>query len=80
MALFDQDQVLYSYESWDAQEDAAVQNDLVRAMIDEGYQANMIRFETGTVLNGGGGMEHMASFNYAYNISALRDWLFGQSR
>lgn len=80
MALFDQDQVPYSYESWDAQEDAEVQNDLVQALIDKGYQANMIRFETGTVLNGEGGMEHMASFNYAYKISALRDWLFEQSR
>ena len=63
-----------------AQEDAEVQNDLVQALIDKGYQANMIRFETGTVLNGEGGMEHMASFNYAYKISALRDWLFEQSR
>jgi predicted peptidase len=80
MALFDQDQVPYSYQSWDAQEDADAQNDLVQAMIDEGTQANMIRFETGTVLNGEGGMEHMASFNYAYKISALRDWLFEQSR
>ena len=80
MALFDQDQVPYSYQSWDAQEDADAQNDLVQAMIDEGNQANMIRFETGTVLNGEGGMEHMASFNYAYKISALRDWLFEQSR
>ena len=80
MALFDADQVSYSYESWDAQEDAAVQNEKVQAMIDEGSQANMIRFETGTVLNGGNGMEHMASFNYAYKISALRDWLFEQSK
>jgi len=38
----------------------------------------MIRFETGTVLNGGSGMEHMASFNYAYKLEAVRDWLFEQ--
>ena len=80
MALFDQDQAAYTFESWDAQEDADTQNSLVQAMIDEGLQANMIRFETGTVLDGGSGMEHMASFNYAYKISALRDWLFEQSR
>ena len=60
--------------------DAHAQNDLVHTMIDEGNQANMIRFETGTVLNGEGGIKHMASFNYAYKISALRDWLFEQSR
>ena len=80
MALFDQDQEPYTYESWDAQEDADTQNSLVQSMIEEGLKANMIRFETGTVLNGGNGMEHMASFNYAYKISALRDWLFEQSR
>lgn len=80
MALFNQDQVSYTYESWDAQADADTQSSLVQDMINEGVQANMIRFETGTVLNGGGGMEHMASFNYAYKISALRDWLFEQSK
>ena len=80
MALFDQDQVPYNYESWDAQEDSDTQNALVQSMIEENHQANMIRFETGTVLNGGSGMEHMASFNYAYKISALRDWLFEQSK
>ena len=49
-------------------------------MIAEGNTANMIRFETGSVLNGEGGMEHMASFNYAYKLSTVRDWLFEQSK
>ena len=49
-------------------------------MLDEGNTANMIRFETGTVLNGGDGMEHMASFNYAYKLTAVRDWLFEQTK
>ncbi len=80
MALFDRDQKPYSYETWDAQDDEDTQNDRVNAMIEAGYPANMIRFETGTVLNGGNGMEHMASFNYAYRIGALRDWLFAQSK
>ena len=60
--------------------DDDAQNANVQEMIETGYPANMIRFETGTVLNGSSGMEHMASFNYAYKISALRDWLFEQSR
>lgn len=33
----------------------------------------------GTVLGDGGGMEHMASFYYAYQLSAVRDWLFEQT-
>ena len=41
----------------------------------------MVRFETGTVFKEGeSGMEHMASFNYGYRLSAVRDWLFAQSK
>ena len=80
MALFDQDGTSYSYGSWDAQEDEDTQNSNVIALAAEGLDANMIRFETGTVLNGGSGMEHMASFNYAYKLETVRDWLFEQEK
>lgn len=80
MALFDKDQVPYSYGTWSAQEDADTQSDNVANLIKEGNDANMIRFETGSVLNGGSGMEHMASFNYAYKLADVRDWLFAQSK
>lgn len=80
MAMFDGDQISYSFETWNAQDDLDVQNENVESMIAEGNAANMIRFETGSVLNGEGGMEHMASFNYAYKLSAVRDWLFEQSK
>ena len=51
----------------------------VDALLAEGLGANMIRFETGTVFKEGQtGMEHMASFNYAYKLTAVRDWLFEQ--
>ena len=39
MALFDQDQVPYSYESWDAQLEEDTQNENVQAMIAEGNAA-----------------------------------------
>ena len=80
MALFDQDGVSYSYGTWDAQADEETQAANVQTLLDEGHAANMIRFETGTVLNGGNGMEHMASFNYAYKLSTVRDWLFEQTK
>ena len=80
MALFDNDGVPYSYGTWDAQLDEETQNANVQALIDEGNTANMIRFETGTVLNGGNGMEHMASFNYAYKLTSVRNWLFEQTK
>ena len=48
-------------------------------LLAEGLNANMIRFETGTVFKEGeSGMEHMASFNYGYKLTAVRDWLFEQ--
>ena len=80
MALFDNAGVPYSYGTWDAQADEETQKANVQALLDEGNTANMIRFETGTVLNGGDGMEHMASFNYAYKLTAVRDWLFEQTK
>jgi predicted peptidase len=80
MTLFDNDGVPYSYGTWDARADEETQEANVQALLDEGNTANMIRFETGTVLNGGDGMEHMASFNYAYKLTAVRDWLFEQTK
>ena len=80
MAMFDADGVSYSYGTWDAQDDAGAQSAAVAALLEKGADANMIRFEAGTVLNGQSGMEHMASFNYGYRLTAVRDWLFAQSR
>ncbi len=80
MQMFDSDGIPYTYAEWDAQDPADVQNAAAQALIAQGLNANMVRFTTGSVLNGGTGMEHMASFNYAYKISAVRDWLFAQSK
>ena len=81
MAMFDADGVAYSYGAWSAQDSAETQDAAVGALLQEGLDANMIRFETGTVFKEGQtGMEHMASFNYAYELTAVRDWLFAQSK
>ncbi len=80
MAMFDADSIGYSYGEWNAQNTQEEQNAAVEALLGEGHNANMIRFEIGSVLNGGSGMEHMASFNYGYKIPAVRDWLFEQSK
>lgn len=81
MAMFDADSVAYSYGTWNAQDSSEVQDAAVAELLAEGLNANMIRFETGTVFKEGQtGMEHMASFNYAYKLTAVRDWLFEQSK
>ena len=67
------------YGTWSAQNSAEAQDAAVEALLSEGLDANMIRFETGTVCKEGQtGMEHMASFNYAYKLEAVRDWLYVQ--
>ena len=81
MAMFDADGVAYSYGTWSAQDSAEAQDAAVETLLQEGLDANMIRFETGTVFKAGQtGMEHMASFNYAYKLEVVRDWLFEQSK
>lgn len=78
MDMLDDAGVSYSYGEWNAQDEH--QNTAAESLIAEGNQANFIRFETGSVLNGGEGMEHMASFNYGYKIDAVRDWIFEQTK
>lgn len=81
MALFDEMGVPYVFDSWSAQNDEEEQDAAVNAMLAENCSANFIRFETGSVLQEGqSSMEHMASFNYAYKLAAVRSWLFEQSR
>ena len=79
-AMFDVDGVKYTYAEWDAQLSDEEQTANVEKLLAENLDANMVRFETGTVLNGGTGMEHMASFNYGYKLTAVRDWIFEQSK
>ena len=85
MEVFDGDGAAYSHAEWSAQDDAEAQNAAVAAMLAEGNSANFVTFTLGTTLaegqtSGGGAGEHMTSFDYAYKIEAVRDWLFGQEK
>lgn len=67
--------------SWSAKLPAAEQDRLAKQLIDKGGNINFIRWEAGTVLpEGGKGMEHNASFDYAYKLTPVRDWLFEQHK
>jgi len=83
MEVFDSDGAAYSHAEWSAQDDAETQNAAVEALLAEGNSANFVTFELGTTLaegqtSGGGAGEHMTSFDYAYKIEGVRDWLFEQ--
>ena len=81
MAMFDQDNVAYTHEEWSAQNDRADQNAAVESMIAQGMDANFITFTKGTtVVGGASGSEHLTSFDYAYKLEAVRDWLFAQHK
>lgn len=81
MEMFDADGVPYSYGTWNAQNSEEEQAEAVAELLSAGLNANMIRFETGSVIKEGeNNMEHMASFQYGYKLSAVRDWLFEQTR
>lgn len=85
LSLFDADGAAYSHGEWGAQDSAEAQNAAVAAMLSEGNNANFITFTLGTTLAegqtaGGGAGEHMTSFDYAYKLEAVRDWLFTQSK
>ena len=67
--------------TWSAKLPPAEQERLAEALIAKGGSINFVCFEKGSVLPASGqGMEHMASFDYGYKISAVRDWLFEQSK
>lgn len=64
---------------WSAKLPSDEQNAKVAEMLAKGNAINFISFSKGSVLpESGRGMEHMASFDYAYKLGAVRDWLFEQ--
>ena len=72
MDLFKKDGVSYSYlENLDPDASADEKNEKITDLLKSGDQANFVRFD---------GLDHMASFNYAYDLEAVRDWLFAQSK
>ena len=77
--MFDGDGASYTYGEWNCKDED--QNEKAQALISEGLAANMIRFEKSFTDDSGNqqSLTHMLSFNYAYKIEAVRDWLFEQS-
>jgi len=71
----------YSTATWDATWSSDEFAAAVASILSEGNRINIATFELGTVLPEGvavGTNEHMYSFDYAYKIEAVRDWLFAQ--
>lgn len=72
-----------SLEDLDAQ--SGDNNDKVNEMLNKNNKINFISFKSGTVTTDSsdspmGSSEHMASFDYAYKLDSLRNWLFKQHK
>lgn len=73
--------VQYTFAEWSAKLPETRQSELAATMLEKGAPVNIFEFEPKTVLpDNGKGSEHMYSFDYAYKIQAVRDWLFKQSK
>ena len=81
-AMLDEDAVAYSIiTGLDAQSDRDELNSAVQGILDEGNSLNFIQWEAGTVLVGSSiNSEHMASFDYGYKLSSVRDWILNQAK
>ncbi len=82
MTMFDEDGIAYGAVTLNAKDSSKAIEEGIETVIAEGHPANFISWEIGSVLPEGqdGGSEHLYSFDHAYKISAVRDWLFDQSR
>ena len=79
---YDQNGVVYGYIMLNAKDSYDVQNAKVNELLSNNNAINFIMFEKGSVVPEGMtvGNEHMYSFDYAYKLESVRDWLFEQSK
>ena len=74
----------YSETVWNAQDDQAILNQQALELLAEGNDVNFVSWQIGSVVGkpgeDGGMREHMASFDFAFRQTVLREWLFAQSK
>lgn len=73
--------VQYTFSEWSAQLPVERQSELAATMLEKGAPVNIFEFEPKSVLPADGkGSEHMYSFDYAYRIPSVREWIFQQKK
>lgn len=77
----------FGHAEWSARLPETEQDKLASELLAEGSERNFILFEGNTVLSEAEaaqtirpGEVHMASFDYAYRLAPVREWLFRQSK
>lgn len=80
-ALLKREHAPFAEAVWSARLPENEQDSLASALLAKGEPRNFITFEGNTVLpEDGKGMVHMASFNFAYRLTPVCDWLLSQSK
>lgn len=73
--------IKYGSTEFSAQLPQVEQERKIEDLIRQGHSINFVQFTPKTVTPAGvsgGGTEHMYSFDYAYKLKSVRDWLFNQ--
>lgn len=82
--LLTENGVKYGSTEFSAKLPQVEQEQQVADLIKQGNKINFIQFNEGTVVPEGatqkGAPEHMYSFDYAYKLKTVRDWLFKQQK
>lgn len=81
--LLTENGVNYGFTEFSAKLPQVTQYSNVEDLIAEGNSINFIHFTPNTVTPesvSGSGSEHMYSFDYAYKLKPVRDWLFRQQK
>ena len=77
----DNEGVKYEYTDFSAKLPQSEQDSLASEILAKGAPITIINFTSKSVLpDDGKGSEHMYSFDYAYRLTPVREWLFRQSK
>lgn len=77
----ERENIRYEFGRWSACLPQSEQDSIAEALLEKGAPINIINFTSGSVLPiDGKGSEHMYSFDYAYKLTPVREWLFKQTK
>lgn len=80
-AAAEKDGVRYEYAQWSARLPQQEQDSFAIEMLAKGAPVNIINFTPKSVLPADGkGSEHMYSFDYAYRLTPVLEWVFRQKK
>lgn len=81
MECAEQEGIKYEYTEFSARLPLHEQDSITGELLKANAPLNVICFKTGTVLPpGDNGNEHMHSFDAAYSLTPIREWLFSQHK